>query len=236
MRTKSFLHGLKMSVPVMLGFIPVAIAFAIMASSAGMTRGESVAMSVMVFAGASQMMAVSMIAEGAGYIAIIFATFIMNFRHFIMSTCVFGRMKKTGVASRLLCSFGVTDESFAIFTTTEKEKCDKWYFLGVFLGTYSSWVIGTLIGTFLNSFLPASVSNSLGIALYAMFIALLVPNVKGNWRLLLVVVLTAVINTLLRLVIDSSWALVVSTLVGAGIGMLIVKDEDDTPEAEEVAE
>ena len=236
MRTKSFLHGLKMSVPVMLGFIPVAIAFAIMASSAGMTRGESVAMSVMVFAGASQMMAVSMIAEGAGYIAIIFATFIMNFRHFIMSTCVFGRMKKTGTASKLLCSFGVTDESFAIFTTTEKEKCNKWYFLGVFLGTYSSWVIGTLIGTLLNSFLPASVSNSLGIALYALFIALLVPNVKGNVRLLIVFVLTAAINTLLRLVIDSSWALVVSTLVGAGLGMLIVKDEDDTPKAEEVAE
>ena len=236
MRTKRFLHGLKMSVPVMLGFIPVAIAFAIMASSASMSRAESVAMSVMVFAGASQMMAVSMIADGAGYVAIILATFIMNFRHFIMSTCVFGRMKKAGLGARLLLSFGVTDESFAIFTTTEKDECDKWYFLGVFLGTYSSWIFGTLIGTFLNSFLPDSVSNSLGIALYAMFIALLVPKVKGNWRLLVVVVLTALINTLLRLIIDPSWALVASTLVGAGIGMFIVKDEDDTPEAEEVAE
>ena len=145
-------------------------------------------------------------------------------------------MKKTGVASKLLCSFGVTDESFAIFTTTEKEKCDKWYFLGIFLGTYSSWVMGTLIGTFLNSFLPASVSNSLGIALYAMFIALLVPNVKGNVRLLVVVVLTAVINTLLRLIIDSSWALVLATLVGAGLGMFIVEDEEDARAVEEVAE
>ena len=237
MKTKSFLYGLKMSVPVMLGFIPVAIAFAIMASSAGMGRGESVAMSVMVFAGASQMMAVGMIADGAGYLAIILATFIMNFRHFIMSTCVFGRMKKTGLAARLLCSFGVTDESFAIFTTTEKERCDKWYFLGVFLGTYSSWIVGTLVGTFVNSVLPVAVSNSLGIALYAMFIALLVPNVKGNLRLLIVVIFTALINTFLRLVMDSSWALVVSTLIGAGIGMFIVKDdEDDASYAQEVAE
>ena len=237
MRAKNFLYGLKMSVPVMLGFIPVAIAFAIMASSAGMSSGESVAMSVMVFAGASQMMAVGMIAEGAGQIAIVVATFIMNLRHFIMSTCVFGRMKKTGLAERLLCSFGVTDESFAIFTTTEKERCDKWYFFGVFLGTYSSWIVGTIIGTFLGSILPASVSNSLGIALYAMFIALLVPNVKGNWRLLLVVVITALINKALRFFIDSSWALVFSTLVGAGIGMFIIKDEDDkAPLSEEVAE
>ena len=216
-----------MSVPVMLGFIPVAIAFAIMALSAGMSRGESVAMSVMVFAGASQMMAVSMIAEGAGQIAIVVATFIMNLRHVIMSTCVFGRMKKTGLAARLLCSFGVTDESFAIFTTTEKEKCDKWYFIGVFLGTYSSWIVGTLIGTFLGAILPASVSNSLGIALYAMFIALLVPSVKGNWRLFLLVVITAIVNTLLRLVMDASWALVASTLVCAAIGIFVVKDEDE---------
>ena len=56
--------------------------------------------------------------------------------HLVMQFANFERMKKTGVASKLLCSFGVTDESFAIFTTTEKEKCDKWYFFGVFLGTY----------------------------------------------------------------------------------------------------
>ena len=235
MKTKNFLHGLKMSVPVMLGFIPVAIAFAIMASAAGMARGDTVAMSVMVFAGASQMMAVGMIAEGAGYIAIILATFIMNFRHFIMSTCVFGRMKKTGVVSRLVCSFGVTDESFAIFTTSDKKRCDKWYFFGIFLGTYSSWIIGTLIGTFLNSVLPVAVSNSLGIALYAMFIALLVPNVKSNWRLLVVVVITALVNMALRLFIDSSWALIISTLLGAGIGMFVVKDEEDASEHVEVA-
>ena len=116
-KAKSFLRGLRASIPVMLGFIPVAIAFAIMAGWAGLNSLESVAMSVMVFAGASQMMAVGMIGEGAGYLVIVVATFIMNLRHFIMSTCVFDRMrrngKKTGVAMKLLCSFGVTDESFA---------------------------------------------------------------------------------------------------------------------------
>ena len=235
MKSKSFLYGLKMSVPVMLGFIPVAIAFAIMAGAAGLNGGESVAMSVMVFAGASQMMAVGMIADGAGYLAIILATFIMNFRHFIMSTCVFRRMKKTGTVAKLLCSFGVTDESFAIFTTSPKEICDKWYFCGVFVGTYSSWIIGTIIGTFANNVLPLAVSNSLGIALYAMFIALLIPNVKGNARLLFVVILTALMNWGLQYLIDPSWALIVSTLIGAGVGVFVVKDEEDTTDTEEVA-
>jgi 4-azaleucine resistance transporter AzlC len=237
---KSFFVGLKTSVPVMIGFIPVAIAFAMMATSAGLDGFESVAMSVMVYAGASQMMAVGMIAEGAGYLAIVVATFIMNFRHFIMSTCVFERMerngKKTGLAMKLFCSFGVTDESFAIFTTSDTKKCDKWYFTGVFLGPYLSWILGTLVGVLLGAVLPEIVSSSLGIALYAMFIALLVPNVKGNVRLLAVVFITAVINLLLRFVIDANWALIASTLIGAAIGVFIVKDEDDTSENADIAE
>ncbi|MBR2387684.1 MAG: AzlC family ABC transporter permease [Clostridia bacterium] len=232
MRTKSFLYGLKMSTPVILGFIPVAIAFAIMASSSGLTAFESVAMSVFVFAGASQMMSVGMIAEGAGYLAIVVATFIMNFRHFIMSTCVFERMQGATPAQKMLLSFGVTDESFAIFTTTEREKCNKWYFFGVFLGTYLSWILGTFIGTFATAIFPASVSGSLGISLYAMFIALLVPKVKTNWRLLIVVVLTAFINFGLQNLFEPSWSLIVSTLVGAGIGMFIVRDEDESEVAE----
>ncbi len=232
MRTKSFLYGLRMSLPVILGFIPVAIAFAIMASSAGLSPFESVAMSVFVFAGASQMMSVGMIAEGAGYLAIVIATFIMNFRHFIMSTCVFERMSGAGTFEKMLLSFGVTDESFAIFTTTEREKCNKWYFFGVFLGTYLSWIVGTFIGTFATSIFPESVSGSLGISLYAMFIALLVPKVKTNIRLLIVVILTALINFLLQRFIEPSWSLIVSTLVGAGIGMFIVRDDDESEVAE----
>ena len=233
MRTKSFLYGLKMSTPVILGFIPVAIAFAIMASSAGLTAFESVSMSVLVFAGASQMMSVGMIAEGASYLAIVVATFIMNFRHFIMSTCVFERMHGAKPIEKILLAFGVTDESFAIFTTTEREKCNKWYFFGVFFGTYLSWIAGTVIGSFATAILPASVSGSLGISLYAMFIALLVPKVKTNFRLLVVVILTALINFVLQRIIEPSWALVVSTLVGAAIGMLIVGDDDQSGEVSE---
>ena len=143
-------------------------------------------------------------------------------------------MKKTDVITRLVCSFGVTDESFAIFTTSDKKKCDKWYFFGIFTVTYSSWIVGTIIGTFANSVLPAAVSNSLGIALYALFIALLVPNVKGNVRLLFVVIITAIMNFVLPLFIEPSWALIVSTLLGAAIGMFVVPDEEDV--SEEVAE
>ena len=97
------------------------------------------------------------------------------------------------------------------------------------------WIIGTIIGTFANNVLPLAVSNSLGIALYAMFIALLMPNVKGNVRLLFVVIVTALMNWGLQYLIAPSWALIVSTLVGAGVGVFVVKDEEDTADTDEVA-
>ena len=88
-----FAHGLRAGVPVVLGFLPVGIAFAIMARQAGFSILETCTMSVTVFAGASQMMAVGMHAQGAGLAAIIFTTFILNLRHVIMSTCVGKREK-----------------------------------------------------------------------------------------------------------------------------------------------
>ena len=227
MKLRSFLYGLRMGIPVMIGFIPVAIAFAIMAANASLGIAETISMSLFVFAGASQMMSVGMIAEGAGMLAIVIATFIINLRHIIMSTCVFERMEKIGVLDKLICGFGVTDESFAIFTTTEKEKCNKWYFLGIFISIYLSWIVGTLIGTLASAVLPAVVSNSLGIALYAMFIALVVPGVKRNVRLLGVVVITALFNLIFTQFIPSSWALILSTLLGAAIGVFIVPDKEE---------
>ncbi len=230
MRLKSFLNGARMSVPVIFGFVPVAIAFAIMAMSAGMSALETVCMSVFVFAGASQMMAVGMLSSGAGYLAIIIATFIMNLRHFIMGTCIFRKMEKIGTGAKLLCGFGVTDESFAIFTTTDDDKSNKWYFLGILVVTYLSWVAGTVIGVLANSVLPEAVSNSLGIALYAMFIGLLVPSLKKSLRLLLLVLITALMNWALQMIFSPSWALIISTLVGAGIGMFLVEDKREEAE------
>jgi len=226
METKSkkiqFLEGMRAGLPVILGFVPVGIAYAIMARQAGLTVIQTCGMSLMVFAGASQMMAVGMYAQGAGLLAMVLATFILNLRHLIMSTCVMNRMKDGGVASRLLAAFGVTDESFAIFTTVEKEKCTVTYLLGLILVTYASWNVGTFIGAVASDLLPAILSASLGIALYAMFLGLLVPNLTNNWRLGALVTLTAVCNTILSQFMASSWALILSTLLCAFVGVFFV--------------
>ena len=168
------------------------------------------------------MMAVGMYVQGAGIIAIILATFILNLRNLIMSTCVVNRMKNEPLKFKLLATFGVTDESFAIFTTEERENCSGLYFLGLITVTYSSWIVGTAIGAIASAFLPAIITASLGIALYAMFIGILIPNLTHDLKLGLLVIFTAVCNSVLTQFMDSSWALILSTLICAAVGVFFV--------------
>lgn len=219
---QQFIAGLRAGIPVILGFVPVGIAFAIMARQAGFTVWQTCGMSLMVFAGASQMMAVGMLTQGAGLVAMILATFILNLRHVIMGTCIMNRMKDGSTLSRALSSYGVTDEGFAIFTTEKEQNCTLAFFIGLFITTYLSWQAGTFIGAVASNFLPDILSASLGIALYAMFIGLLAPNLKGNWRLGALVALTAVCNSALCMVMAASWAMIASTLLGAFIGTFFV--------------
>ncbi len=221
-RARQYVMGLKAGIPVILGFVPVGIAYAIMAQQAGWSVFQTIFMSMAVFAGASQMMAVGMYVQGAGLIAMILATFILNLRHLIMSTCVVNRMEKDRVPVMLLAAFGVTDESFAIFTTGKKENCTSMYFLGLITVTYTSWIAGSAIGALASGLLPPVLSASLGISLYAMFIAILVPSLKGNLRLGILVIVTALVNTALSKVMASSWALIVSTLICAAAGVFFV--------------
>lgn len=221
-KKEQYITGLKWGVPVILGFIPVGIAYAIMARQAGFTISETIGMSVAVFAGASQMMAVGMYEQGAAIITMIIATFIINIRHLIMSTCVVNRIRGEKTLLKLLAVFGVTDESFAIFTTEDENKCTVYSFFGLITVTYTSWIIGSAIGAITSDFLPSIITASLGIALYAMFLGILIPNITHNFKLGLLVVMTAICNSIVSQIVDSSWALIVSTLVCAFIGVFFV--------------
>ena len=222
-KLKSYLYGLRKGLPIFVGFLPVAITFAIMAVGAGLTSLETVAMSVFVFAGASQIMAAQMLAENGSMLAIITTTFVLNLRHIIMSTCVFKKMKKSNIFIRILCAFGVTDETFALFTTEDDEKSDGMFMLGLVTVTYLSWIIGTVIGVFIQNALPENLSQSFGIALYALFLALIVPDVIKSLKLFITVLVTVGMNILLTQIADSSWSIIISTLVGAAIGTLLIE-------------
>lgn len=221
----NYIQGMKAGIPVILGFIPVGIAFGVMARQANFTILQTCLTSLTVFAGASQMLAVSMTLEGATILAIILATFILNLRHLIMSTVVMNKMEGR-TSLKLIAAFGVTDESFAIFSETSKEKSNISYFFGLITVTYLSWNLGTFFGAVVSDFLPEIITNSFDIALYALFISLLIPNLHGNFRLFILVIITALTNTLLSLFIDTWWAIITSTLLCAFIGVYFVNDKE----------
>lgn len=219
----AFWLGARLGIPVILGYIPVGIAYALIARQAGFSVLETCMMSIFVYAGASEMMAAGMYAQGAGIAAIILTTFILNLRHFIMSAGVMNEMKQEKRGFKQLLAFGVTDEVFAIYTTQKRMEHPGLVFLGMALVSYLSWNLGTLIGAAASSFLPELLTAALGVAMYAMFIALLMPNLRGNGRLALLVVFTAAVNALLSLLLPSGWALIAATLLGAALGVPFVE-------------
>lgn len=222
-KTSDYLQGIKAGVPIILGIIPVGVAFAIMARQSGFSILETIMMSATVFAGASQMVSVNMYSQGADLLAIILATFVINLRHLIMSTCIMHKMKSDNVLMKALVSFGITDESFAIFTNLESEEATIGFFMGLISVTYSTWVLSTALGAISVKLLPAIIANSLGISLYAMFIALLIPNVKSDFKLLYLMIFTGLLNLILVNIIGGSWAMILSTLIAASVGACLIE-------------
>ena len=196
-KKEEWLAGTRSAVPIMLGYVPVGIAYGVMARQAGLNTWQTVLMSLTVYGGASEMMAAGMVAQGAAVLTIVLTTFILNLRHIIMSTCVFNQMQGGRLPVRMLAAFGVTDETFAVYTTTANAPRTPRYFFSMALCSYLSWALGSWLGAIATGLLPPLITAALGISLYAMFIGLLMPGLHGNGRLAALVVLTALCNTVL---------------------------------------
>jgi 4-azaleucine resistance transporter AzlC len=217
------LSGMKASIPACLGVIPVGISFGLLAIRAGLTNFEATLMSAMVMAGAAQLMSISMITQGAALSAIILATFFINLRHIVMSSSVMHRMKKATLPQRLVAAFALCDESFAIYSLSENNSNN--FLLGINTALYGSFIISTLVGSLMTGFLPQNVIDSFGIALYAAFLCLLLPSIKHNLQLIMLVVGTALLNWLMQFFLPPSWSLILAMVLGAAVGVFMVDEE-----------
>jgi len=222
-------EGFKASLPIALGYIPVAITFGVLAMQAGMSLLEVTLMSALVYAGASQFMGANMIAVQASAIEIIVATFVLNFRHFIMSFSFANTVRETvPLRGRFLLSLGLTDESFAV-AAIEKDKSHEknstYFYSALFLTAYLSWLAGSFLGGLLGEVIPEQLSQSMGIALYAMFIGLLIPAVKVNVRLAYIAVLAMLVNLIFSQFISEGWAIVLGTIIGGASGIYFLKEK-----------
>ncbi len=198
------------------------IGYAAIAMKAGFTPLQTISMSFLVYAGAGQIIAASMALTGASVMAIVLTNFVVNLRYFVMSTCVLNQVKESNLGLNILASHVTVDESFAMFSLSEDSSI--WIYLGIAITAWLSWCLGAGIGVVLLDILPVIVTNSFNISLYALFVAILTPAVKESKQIAILVLITAVLNIVLSQFLGN-WSLIVSTLVGAGIGMYIVDDE-----------
>lgn len=222
-------RGIVATTPLILSYIPVAITFGVLAQQSGMHLYEILMMSIFVYAGAAQFMAVQMFAVGAHAIEMILAVFVLNFRHFIMSFSFMNFLRHIPLKQKAPLTLGMTDETFALASINKeiaKEKNGMFFYFVMFLSAYSSWVLGTLIGGLLGDVIPEQLSNSMGIALYAMFIGLLVPAIRNQWRLGLIALIAMGINFFASSIMSSGWAIVTGTIFGGLTGVFILKDEE----------
>lgn len=221
-------RGFLAGIPIILGYLPVAMTFGVLAKQSGMTMLELIMMSVFVYAGASQFMGVNMIAVGAGAIEIITATFVLNFRHFVMSLSFMNRLREIGLRFRLPLSFLLTDETFAMASINTKEVEEKkgaLFYLTILFTAYLSWILGTVFGGLLGEVIPDQLSQSMGIALYAMFIGLLVPSVKKELKIGFIAIIAMLINMICSQFMSDGWAIVLGTVLGGLSGVYFFKED-----------
>ncbi|HLR22046.1 MAG TPA: AzlC family ABC transporter permease [Tissierellaceae bacterium] len=221
-------QGIKSALPLMLGYVPVAIAFGILAKNISISFGETSLFSIIVFAGASQFMALDLIQGGVGAGGIILATFLLNLRHMVMSASLSTKLQHIKKSYLPLIAFGITDESFSVLSFTENE-LSLAFLLTVNICSYGSWVIGTILGYLVGEILPVSLQASLGIGLYGMFVALLFPQFKGKINNLFLSILSALIYIILfySRLFTNGWDIIIGIILSSFIGVVFLNRKGD---------
>jgi len=225
-RAKEMQDACKAGIPIFIGYVPAAVAFGILSKGCDISLLECFLFSAVVFAGASQFIALNLLMTGMGPGGIIFTTLLVNFRHFLMSAYLSTRMAKTAKKNIFLVAFGVTDEVFSVLSFKKGELSPKFVFI-LELTAYSAWVSGTIAGYVLGGFLPEILTKSMGVALYSLLLAILLPEIKQSVKALILAAASGVLNTLLiKLdILPTGWNIIVCILMIALAGSFFTHSE-----------
>jgi 4-azaleucine resistance transporter AzlC len=225
--TKDAQHAAKAAIPIFIGYVPAAIAFGILAKACGITLLECFLFSAIVFAGASQFIALNLLLTGMGPGGVILTTLLVNFRHFLMSASLSTRVAHIAKKFHFMIAFGVTDEVFSVLSF-KKGDLSKTYIFMLQLSAYSAWVSGTVAGYILGGFLPEILTKSMGVALYALLLAILLPELKKSTKSVLLAISAGLLNTvLIKLdILPDGWTIIVCILIIATVGSFLIGNKD----------
>ncbi|MBN2625302.1 MAG: AzlC family ABC transporter permease [Spirochaetales bacterium] len=214
-------RGIKEGIPVLVGYFTTAVAFGLLGRNTGLLFMETVAVSLIVFAGASQFIFLSLLASGAGVTEIVITTFLVNLRHLLMSSSLAVRLERKS-ALLPLAAFGVTDETFAV-ASFGSGRITEPYMIALNTTAYLGWVSGTAAGYLAGNLLPLKLQNIMGLLLYVLFVAILTPEVRKRYSLLPVILFSGGVNWLLSLGgwMSSGWNMIAAIILGCTAGFLM---------------
>lgn len=228
----TFKKGLKDGIPIALGYLSVSFAFGVTAVDMGIPALIALLTSMTNLTSAGQLAGITVIAVFGTVVEIILTQLVINARYFLMSLTLSQKLDgKFKLLDRILCAFGVTDEIFAV-AVHNKEPISKRYIWGLILLPYFGWASGTLFGALMGNVLPQILVNALSIALFAMFIAIIIPATMEDNKILPVVFISATLSCVLYFVplfsfISQGFAYIICAVVASVIGALLFPIKED---------
>ena len=228
---QDFLKGVRDGIPICLGYLSVSFGFGILATGLGISLLAAVGISLTNLTSAGQVAGVGIIAAGGSLIEMALTQFIINIRYSLMGISLSQKLDENfSTFHRLAASFGITDEIFAV--AVSQKSVSPYYMYGLTVISALGWVSGTFLGGAAGNLLPESVSSALGIVLYGMFLAIIIPPSKKSKGVLITVLVAAALSIIFKYVLTSvsgGFAIIICAVLSAAICAVFfpVKEENE---------
>lgn len=240
MRKEEYIAGIKDGIPICLGYFSVSLAFGVYAVLSGMPAWAAVVISLTNLTSAGQFAGTNLMLAYGNMIEMAMTMLIINARYFLMSLSVSQKVEqKMKLKHRLAISYGITDEIFAV-SMQRKGALTTPYMAGLITTPVLGWTLGTLTGALATSLMPEMLASALGIALYGMFIAIIIPPAREHKNVLFAVVLAIVLSVAFPYLpllkkLSSGWSIIVITIVVSAIAAWLfpITPEEEKEEASE---
>lgn len=216
-RFESLRHGAALGAPVFLGYLPIGMAFGVIATTAGFSVAQAAACSGFVFAGSGQFVAAKLIRDGAGVAGVLIATAVINLRHILFGATMAQYLRATPRRLLLPIAFTMTDEVFAVnIVELQAGRVDDWSLIGTGFTAWSGWLLGGVIGAGAAALIGDPSTWGVEFAMPAMFTALLVAQLTSRPRAV-AAVLAATLSLALSPVLGGAWPAIIAAMAAATV-------------------
>ncbi len=243
MAVSSFRRGLVHGIPIAMGYLSVSFGFGIKAIRLGLPVWAAIGISLTNLTSAGQVAGVEIIAAAGTMVEMIITQLVINIRYALMGISLSQKLDGSfTTGKRMLLSFGITDEVYAM-AASQPGLIGAPYMAGLIITPIIGWTSGTALGTLAGELLPTMITDALGLLLYGMFLAIILPPAREDRRILLVILFAAAFSCLFRYAmpwLSSGFAVIISALFASAAGAWLFpgvsEEKSDKPTGEEETE